>query len=766
MKNSNSLSTFVRLLFSGVWIFHIFGCESIVGIEERSLYVDPSQGGVGGLSNEGGSAGTHAGTAGTGGDELGGAGQGGEAQGGAGQGGAGQGGDNQGGAGQGGVGGATVCDLGPMTGTGLRFGNFVPSLARYDICIKPKASADYAGVTPVLRGGACPGGLDYKQVSAPLTLSSGLYDVKWIPEAAQDCNEPGVGTVEGVSIKTGTVVDLFLMGDSADFAPYKFNESGPAAQYNTAFRFLHSAKGVAPIDVVLADAASPPATYNQYLFQNLAYNTLPNSSPFEKVDANGYLQIAIFGSTLNIGIDDVGGTAARKVRSTLFASDAVLSMFLVGTPSDPRFPQELLLCDSLQNDPAAPYLAMCNGGQAFQQPVRFSTFNASLTGVFAPNEPERRPEIIKALASADTDVLCIGELWAQADKDAIIAATKAKFPHHYSFESNEKTPLYEVKKQDGSEPVPYDSPPCSSDTDLTKLNTLIDCIKAKCSSDPTSEEATTIPGSCASSAQGCQSAFASMVFQNKDCYTCALDQIQSFQTMAYTRDACTKHNDRRFAYQGDNPNLILSKSPIVESEAFMLPASEWRVSVLRSTVKLSNDALVDVYCTTLTTPVDSITRPYVGNYGDGNSGIAAWNAENKYQAQLLAKLVQEKSKYRRAVVLGELYSGPDAKDGAKVILDPYTPESWQVLQSNFGVGTEPGYKPACTYCSTNPLVGGKLNYWASHLLTQNLSVSNVSSTKILFTEAFIPANVGDPPTLTKIPLSRHYSLSSVVSFDP
>jgi hypothetical protein len=295
---------------------------------------------------------------------------------------------------------------------------------------------------------------------------------------------------------------------------------------------------------------------------------------------------------------------------------------------------------------------------------------------------------------------------------------------------------------------------------------LVDCVKAKCSTDPASEEATTIPGTCASSAQGCQGSFASLLFGNKNCYACALDHLQSYQTMAYTRDACANQVDQRYTYQGDNPQLVLSKLPIVESEAFMLPASEWRVAVLRTTLKLANDSLFDVYCTTLTTPVDSLTRPYVGQYGDGKTGIAAWNAENKYQTQLLAQLVQEKSAYRRAVVLGELYAGPDAKDGATQILDPYTPESWQVLQSNFGVGVAPGYKPACTYCSANPLVGGKLNYWASHLLTHNISITDASDTKILFSEAFIPATIGEPPTASIIPLSRHYSISSVLLFDP
>jgi hypothetical protein len=648
----------------------------------------------------------------------------------------------------------------------MRVANLVPSTARYDVCIKPKAAADYAGVVPAFRGGAgCSGGLGYKQVSAGIDRQAGIYDVKFIAEGATDCGDPGVATLETVSVKTGTITDVFLMGEASSPMLVALEESKPAAQYNTAFRFLHAAKGVDPVNVVLAEGIEPPSGYTQFIFENLGYNQLPTASPFEKVDANGYLQIALFGSTLNVGVDSVGGTEARLIRPAVFASDAVLSMFLVGTASDPKYPQELILCDSLQNDPATPYLALCNGGQSFKQPVRLSTFNAALTGVFAQNETERRPEVIKAIAGAEVDVLCVGEAWAQADKDAIKDAAKAKFPHQYSFTSDEKTPLYDATAQDGEIPPPYDAPPCGA-ADEAKLNTLVDCIKAKCSTDPQSEEATTIPGSCASSAQGCQSSFATLLFGNKSCYTCALDHLQSYQTMAYTRDACTKHNDRRYTYRGDNPQILLSKLPIVASEAFMLPASEWRVAVLRSTLKLAGGGLFDVYCTTLTTPVDSLTRPYTGQYGDGKTGIAAWNAENKLQVQKLAKLVKEKSAYRRAIVLGEFYAGPDAKDGATQVLNPYTPESWQALLASFGVGSAPGYKPACTFCSTNPLVGGTFNYWASHLLTHNVSVVDASDSKVLFTEAFIPVSLGEPPTPTDIPLSRHYSFSSVIRFDP
>ena len=771
----------------------VLGCELVADIHDRSVFDEPvgGQGGAGAGGQPTGQGG--AGAGGQAGSEP----QAGTSQGGAGQGPGGTDAGMSGSSGQGGSAPTCAITFTSTTGTGLRLGNLVPSQNRYDVCIKPQADADYGQVTPLLHGADCPNGLAYKQISASVDLAPGLYDVKFIASSAADCGDPGVGTSAGVTVTSGSIRDVFLTGNATTFTPRIFAESVPQPIINTAFRFLHVAEGVGSVDVMIADAPTPPANITAFplLFEKVGYLALPTDSPFAKgaVDANGFLQIAGPGD-VNIGIADSpssgsGGSAgasgagggagkggsggsspeiARLVRTGQFSSNVALSMFLVGTASDPGYPQETLLCEDFVRDEQAPYLSRCNGGQTQVQPTRFGTLNAQLTGIFAAYEPSRRPAVIKAAADAadDVDVLCVGEAWAKSDKDAIVAAAASRFAYQFAPTSDEKTPIGDPTDQDGKVPAPWTSPPCTSD-DVTKLGTLTGCLSTKCPAEGTSgEQATTQWGTCASSSSGCQFQFAPLLFAaDKSCYSCALVQAQSYQTMADIKSNCTTQNDRRFAFRGNHGAVLLSKHEIVDSELVMLPATEWRVGVLRAGVKLPNKSVVDVYCTTLTTPADSNTRPYTGQYGEGLSQGAAWNAENKLQAAKLAALVRERSRYRRAVVMGELYAGPEVKDGATQVLDAYTPDSWQVIASSFGVATAPGYQPACTQCASNPLVGGTRNYWTSHVLLFNASISDVSATSIGLTGNTVAVTDSNGQA-QMVPVSTHYSLRSTVNFGP
>jgi hypothetical protein len=305
---------------------------------------------------------------------------------------------------------------------------------------------------------------------------------------------------------------------------------------------------------------------------------------------------------------------------------------------------------------------------------------------------------------------------------------------------------------------------------VTKLNALVDCARDKCSTAMGDETATALPGQCLQTS--CASQFLAILTTDTTCYSCALTHLQSYQTMASTRSECTTNNDARFAYDGNNGQVLLSKLPIKASGHVLLPSTEWRVAILNADLTISTpsgDTDVDVYCTTLTTPAgDSFTRPYTGQYGDGMTKGAAWSAENLLQAQKLEAYVQTTSRNRRAVVLGEFYAGPDYNDGMTQVLTSVTPMTFQSLLTSFGAGVVPSYTPACTYCSSNPLVGGMASYWESHVFLHQIPITDVLSTSIHFTDPVVPITTGTPPNTmtTMVPLSTHYGLRSVVSFQP
>jgi D-arabinose 1-dehydrogenase-like Zn-dependent alcohol dehydrogenase len=47
-----------------------------------------------------------------------------------------------------------------------------------------------------------------------------------------------------------------------------------------------------------------------------------------------------------------------------------------------------------------------------------------------PYSPERQPAVVEAVAAIDADVVCLNEVWTEADITAIIEAAAATFPHH------------------------------------------------------------------------------------------------------------------------------------------------------------------------------------------------------------------------------------------------------------------------------------------------------------------------------------------------
>ena len=68
------------------------------------------------------------------------------------------------------------------------------------------------------------------------------------------------------------------------------------------------------------------------------------------------------------------------------------------------------------------FLTGCgDGGQPSEpQEVTLDTFNTALAGAFIPYEAERRQPIAEAMAATDADIICLQEVWNQADKEMIL----------------------------------------------------------------------------------------------------------------------------------------------------------------------------------------------------------------------------------------------------------------------------------------------------------------------------------------------------------
>ena len=115
------------------------------------------------------------------------------------------------------------------------------------------------------------------------------------------------------------------------------------------------------------------------------------------------------------------------------------------------------------------------------------SLNVGLAGAFIPFEPQRRAAIGPAIATLDSDVVCLQEVWQESDKDAIVAATRSRFPYvarsRHDLNSaitSEIDPMCDV-------PAAPTTAPCGSAALRAGLEDGLRCLTANCSTMPGNE---------------------------------------------------------------------------------------------------------------------------------------------------------------------------------------------------------------------------------------------------------------------------------------
>jgi endonuclease/exonuclease/phosphatase family metal-dependent hydrolase len=394
------------------------------------------------------------------------------------------------------------------------------------------------------------------------------------------------------------------------------------------------------------------------------------------------------------------------------------------------------------------------------------TFNVALAGAFIPFEMERRQPISDAIAASDADILCLQEVWEQADKEAIRDAVAETFPHAALFDDNLDTIVDDPTDQQGEEPPTPMGVPCpdqdvGDDNILDQMNQAIDCLKANCSTIPDSEEGRTTSAECAAAA--CVGEVAGLLFGNAEqqrCYASVITQLPT-ETFGYMREASATIENQDLAFRGQNGVMILSRHPLKDATNWVIPGTWNRRNFLSATVELPNGAELDTYCNHLTpifNPTGINTFPYTGQYGDGMTGPEGWQAEQELQAQKLIDYVSDISGARPAVILGDLNAG-HAFPAQDIVAEGEA--TLDLLETAFTPAYTADYAPLCTFCSTNPVTNPTddplaTSGWIDHIQLYNLSVDAVLSTERIYDEDVVP--VGGE----MVPLSDHFGMRSII----
>jgi endonuclease/exonuclease/phosphatase family metal-dependent hydrolase len=406
-------------------------------------------------------------------------------------------------------------------------------------------------------------------------------------------------------------------------------------------------------------------------------------------------------------------------------------------------------------------LGACSSSDPEAQDVTIDTFNLALAGAFIPYEAERRQPLADAIAEMDSDIVCLQEVWTQADKEMIRAAAATNFPNAVLFANDLDTPIDDPEDQNGDDPPAPTTVPCPPIEVLPgvtvedQMSLAIECVSENCNTiAPGDQDGQTTSTECAQ--DFCLGEVAALILgdpQQLRCYSCLATQLPT-STFAEIGSSCPVIINQDLAFEGQNGVMILSRYPLKDPVNWVIPGTWNRRVIISATAELPNGSELDVYCNHLTPIFDSIAYPYTGQYGDGLTGAEGWEAEQQLQAKKLIDHVAATSGDTPAVILGDLNAGRAYPDESLVAEGAATLER---LEAAFTPAYTESYEPQCTFCADNPLTDTTSSVWIDHILLNGLTSDAVQSTVRTFDEAVVPVG-GDE----LVPLSDHYGLRSVI----
>lgn len=667
---------------------------------------------------------------------------------------------------------STECDLPEGGNATMRIGNFVPTFANVDFCIKPTGQP-WESFQPVLAGGGggCPRGLSYRSVSASFGVQAGVYDVIAVEDkktgARPDCSAAPVAEATQVVVNEGDTVDALLFGDAlAGSILRTFDESRPLGVNDFALRFVHGMLGANTLDCGVAGSDDLPTEIVMPAFASVAFASFapPGQTEVGRVDENGYIHLQIPGGSLTFAAAISGNAEALLTKPERYNQGSSYSLIAIGRMGDKQFPPEMIVCDESRTDGI---YTRCGG---LPLTLTVDSANLQLAGAWGPFDKERAPAIQSAIAQLPSDVVCVHEAWGKAIRGGIVTAAASKFPHSATFDYDFDSVVDDPTDQNGNVPPEYTEGACAQSE--AKLPPALDCIRDNCVDPLASEDGIPVAGFSDCATKKCTGAMLPLLGGSDDdkaCWSCMFSSFAAWENIGFVRDQCVNNPKARYAHRGDSAVVVLSKHPIQNAESWLLPATEWRVNIVRAPITLPNGATVDVYCTQLTTPADNITRPYMGQYGNGETGGAAWREELLLQSKKLIAYVQQKSESvrRKAIIVGSFYTGPEYFDGQTKVLEEVNVETYNTLAGAFPLAVPQNYMPVCTLCNDNLILAPPgsnpkgASTWQSFVFLSGMPLTAVESANRFWTEPALTVTTPETGEYD-IPLSTHYGFRSVI----
>lgn len=256
------------------------------------------------------------------------------------------------------------------------------------------------------------------------------------------------------------------------------------------------------------------------------------------------------------------------------------------------------------------------------EPIEVLTYNVGLAAGNVDYLLERAPVVADALIADSADVLCVQEVWDDADYGYL--AGSGAFVHTQRLPKNEELGVA-----------------CAPG----ELEPLATCISAMC------PEATGLGlADCATEAMLCKTPFDGLTSSCKVCTTGVVSGAPMSATPDDARASCEGVEGSRYIYGGTYDVAIFSRLPVTAHESLLLDSSVVTASVEYAQVETPNGGGVHVFCTHLASPFRDI--PYEGEFG-------SWEGEQQHQADQLVGFIEERvASGDHVIVAGDLNTGP------------------------------------------------------------------------------------------------------------
>jgi endonuclease/exonuclease/phosphatase family metal-dependent hydrolase len=312
-----------------------------------------------------------------------------------------------------------------------------------------------------------------------------------------------------------------------------------------------------------------------------------------------------------------------------------------------------------------------------------TTYNVGLAKGFVPFASDRIAPNAAAIGASTSDVLCLQEVWDVEDVETVIAGAVGNYPHSYWVE----TMRDEVNAG------------CTDE----EAAPLADCIRENCSDVPQDELANCGLANCGDEFSA----------TSTECQTCVASNLD--KDIDGILEACSG-GGAAFSYSGRNGLILLSKTPLDNTQHTMLSSTLVQRAALRADVNVEGVGQVSVYCTHLAADLSGAIA-YPGEE------FASFEAEQAAQIGELIAWIDGQDNAGPIAWMGDFNTGPAGNEGVVAEL----PANYQLIVDS-GYNSPFVAEGVCTYCDENTIVddgtgtGGAL---IDHIFLKGLTASGV-----------------------------------------